>query len=246
MEPRAVNLERHNCSTSLHAFRVRQLRKEEEMRHEREPQNEDKERLTERPIDRRKVLATAGSLAALAAMWQPASAFAADDDDDERRKGDLVLDVALLGDTFAPDMGAALDAGAGDLRGVGFFVEGLIYPSGTIPPGPGFDPASEEAFGTWLCRGWLMLHSGRPEPHAITTQEHVLGIITPSNPTPRDQLVSSGPEGGVPRAVRSILGGTGRYRRARGEVVQHLIGTNTTVLNVLGMPGPNLRFVFEL
>jgi hypothetical protein len=213
----------------------------------REPENE-LEQQTERPLDRRKMLASAGSLAALAAMWQPAAALARDrddDDDDDRERGDLVLDVALLGDTFAPDMGAALDAGAGDLRGVGFFVEGLIYPAGTIPAGPGFDPASEDAFGTWLCRGWLMLHSGRPEPHAITTQEYLLGIVTPSNPTPRDQLVSSGPEGGVPRAVRSILGGTGRYRRARGEVVQHLIGTNTTVLNVLGMPGPNLRFVFD-
>jgi hypothetical protein len=217
------------------------------MQHKREPQNEDLERLTERPIDRRKVLASAGSLAALAAIWQPTSALAHDrDDDDDRERGDLVLDVALLGATFAPDMGAALDAGAGDLRGVGFLVEGLIYRSGTIPAGPGFDPASATAIGTWLCRGWLMLHAGRPEPHAITTQEYLLGIVTPSNPTPRDSLVSSGPEGGVPRAVRSIVGGTGRYRRARGEVVQHLIGTNTTVLNVLGMPGPDLRFVFEL
>jgi hypothetical protein len=217
------------------------------MQHKREPENEDLERLTERPIDRRRVLASAGSLAALAAMWQPTAALADDrDDDDDRGRGDLVLDVALLGATFAPDMGAALDAGAGDLRGVGFLVEGLIYRSGTIPAGPGFDPASAPAIGTWLCRGWLMLHGGRPEPHAVTTQEYMLGIVTPSNPTPRDALVSSGPEGGVPRAVRSIIGGTGRYRRARGEVVQHLIGTNTTVLNVLGMPGPDLRFVFEL
>jgi winged helix-turn-helix protein len=36
------------------------------------------------------------------------------------------------------------------------------------------------------------------------------------------------------------------YRRARGEVAQHLIGTNTTELNVIGEPAPNLRFVFNL
>jgi hypothetical protein len=216
----------------------------------RDSENEDRGQIPDRPIDRRKVLAGAGGgLAALAALWQPAAALAHDrddEDDDDRRQGDLVLDVACLGDTLAPDMGAALDAGAGDLRGVGFFVEGLIYPSGTIPPGPGFDPASAEALGTWLCRGWLILHGGRPEPHVVSTQEYMLGIVTPANPTPRNQLVSSGTEGGVAKAVRSVIGGTGRYRRARGEVVQHLIGTNTTVLNVLGMPAPNLRFVFEL
>jgi hypothetical protein len=219
------------------------------MTEKRDSENEDRGQLVGRPIDRRKVLAGAGGgLAVLASLWQPAAALAGerdDDDDDARRPGDLVLDVALLGETFAPDMGAALDAGAGDLRGVGFFVEGLIYEAGTIPPGPGFDPASAEAFGTWLCRGWIMLHGGRPEPHVVSTQEYMLGIVTPANPTPREQLSSSGTEGGVQRAVRSIIGGTGRYRRARGEVVQHLIGTNTTVLNVLGMPAPNLRFVFD-
>jgi hypothetical protein len=212
---------------------------------EREHEQALEDPIAEELLDRRRVLAGAGSLAALAALWHPTSALA-DDDDDDRERGDVVLDVACLGDTFAPDMGAALDAGAGDLRGVGFFVEGLIYPSGTIPSGPGFDPASEDAVGTWLCRGWLMLHGGRPEPHVVSTQEYMLGIVSPSNPTPRNQLVSSGTEGGVPKAVRSVIGGTGRYRRARGEVVQHLIGTNTTVLNVLGMPAPNLRFVFEL
>jgi hypothetical protein len=198
--------------------------------------------LTERPVDRRHVLAGAGAggLAVLASMWAPKSALGHDNP-----RGDLVLDVACLGQTFAPDMGAALDAGAGDLRGVGFFVEGLIYPSGTIPRGDGFDPMSVKAVGTWLCRGWLILHGGRPEPHTVTTQEYMLGIVTPSNPTPRDQLVSSGTEGGVPRAVRSIIGGTGRYKRARGEVVQHLLGSNTTVLNVLGVPAPNLRFAFD-
>ena len=50
----------------------------------------------------------------------------------------------------------------------------------------------------------------------------------------------------MPLAVRSVIGGTGRYRRARGEVAQHLIGTNTTELNIIGEPAPNLRFVFNL
>jgi hypothetical protein len=213
------------------------------MQREREAQDRNSTPLTERPVDRRKVLAGAGAggLAALASMWQPATALA-----HEKPKGDLVLDVACLGQTLAPDLAAGLNPGAGDLRGAGFFVEGLIYRAGTIPPGDGFDPASAEAFGTWLCHGWIMLHAGRPEPHVVSTQEYMLAFVTPSNPTPRDQLISMGAEGGVPRAVRPIVGGTGRYRRARGEVVQHLLGTNTTVLNKLGMPAPNLRFDFNL
>jgi hypothetical protein len=211
---------------------------------EREMQHEAKKTpITEELLDRRQVVARAGGLAALAALWAPSHAVARVPP--RRPRGDLVLDVACLGDTLAPDFGAALDAGAGDLRGVGFFVEGLIYRAGKIPNGPGFDPASATAIGTWLCRGWFMLHPGRPLPHVVSTQEYMLGIVTPENPTPRNQLVSSGPEGGVPLAVRSVIGGTGRYRHARGEVDQHLIGTNTTVLNVVGAPAPNLRFAFK-
>jgi hypothetical protein len=199
--------------------------------------------ITEELLDRRRVVAGAGGLALLAALWAPSQAVARVA---HRRRGDVVLDVACLGDTLAPDFGAALDAAAGDLRGAGFFVEGLIYPAGTIPEGPGFDPASANATGTWLCRGWFILHPGRPLPHVISTQEYMLGIVSPENPTPENQLVSSGTEGGVPLAMRSVIGGTGRYRRARGEVAQYLIGTNTTILNAVGEPAPNLRFVFEL
>jgi hypothetical protein len=194
-------------------------------------------------LDRRQVVASAGAFAVLAALWAPSQAVARAAG--SKPRGDLVLDVACLGDTLAADFGAALDAPAGDFRGVGFFVEGLIYRAGTIPNGPGFDPGSATAIGTWLCRGWFILHSGRPLPHVISTQEYMLGIVSPENPTPRNQLVSSGTEGGVPLAVRSVIGGTGRYRHARGEVDQHLIGTNTTILNVIGEPAPNLRFAFD-
>jgi hypothetical protein len=199
--------------------------------------------ITEELLDRRRVVAGAGGLAVLAALWAPSQAVARVA---HRRRGDVVLDVAILGDTLAADFGAALDAAAGDFRGVGFLVEGLISPAGTIPDGPGFDPASATATGTWLCRGWMIFHPGRPLPHVVSTQEYMLGIVSPENPTPENQLVSSGTEGGVPLAMRSVIGGTGRYRRARGEVAQHLIGTNTTTLNVIGEPAANLRFVFEL
>lgn len=43
-----------------------------------------------------------------------------------------------------------------------------------------------------------------------------------------------------------MIGGTGRYRKAQGEVVQDVIGTNTTVLNFVEEPAPNFRFSFDL
>lgn len=79
--------------------------------------------ISEELLDRRRVVAGAGGLAVLAALWAPSQAVARVA---HRRRGDVVLDVACLGETLARDFGAALDAAAGDLRGAGFFVEGLI------------------------------------------------------------------------------------------------------------------------
>jgi len=161
----------------------------------------------------------------------------------------VVYDVACLGDTFrviwapgAPD--------SGDLRGSTFSVEGALYPVGTIE-GSGFDPDAHngERIGTWLCRGWFILNPGRTEPHVVSTQEYVFGDIAPGHLFPKDQLASSGSEGSdaeVEAPVRSVIGGAGRFFAARGSVVQHGNGTNTTVLDGFGVPAPNFRFEFRL
>jgi hypothetical protein len=123
-----------------------------------------------------------------------------------------------------------------------------VYPAGMIPPGPGFDPGAATAMGHWLCRGWFLHKPDRPQPGVVTMQEYLLGIITQEVPSPADTLASSGVETGgfpVPPTVRAITGGTGRYRHARGEVVQEITGTNTTTLNVFGGPAPNFRFHFR-
>ncbi|MDQ4131507.1 MAG: hypothetical protein M3133_11065, partial [Actinomycetota bacterium] len=108
---------------------------------------------------------------------------------DARARRTLTFDVACLGDSFrliwapgAPE--------SGDLRGSTFSVEGAIYPPGTID-GTGFDPAAhgDERIGTWFCRGWMLISGDRPEPHAITTQEYVLGLLPGSDAFPADQLV---------------------------------------------------------
>jgi hypothetical protein len=72
-------------------------------------------------------------------------------------------------------------------------------------------------------------------------------MINPDNLSPADTLASSGVENGgagLP-AVRAVTGGTGRYRGARGQVRQETVGTNTSVLNVFGMPAPTFHFSFK-
>jgi hypothetical protein len=208
--------------------------------------------MTVKTLDRRQWLTHTSALAAFGALW-PVSAARASDNDDQGRAS-LVIDVACLGFTFRPvfpgppyapvQSTAPPDLGGTDSRGASFIVEGLIYPGGEIPDGPGFDPSSSEATGHWLCRGWLVSYVERVLPHALTTQEYLLAMITPESPSPADTLVSSGLEGGIEVAHRPVLGGSGRYRRARGEVEQRVIGTNTTEI-LPGLFAPTFRFSFR-
>ncbi len=160
----------------------------------------------------------------------------------------LVVDMACLGDTFRfiPVPGDNMND---DLRGAPFSVEGNLYKAGTIK-GDGFDPSAVKPTGTWVCRGWLMTAPGRPTPDVITTQEYFLSEpLGGPDAFIADQLVSSGVEGAGKRPpVRSVIGGTGRYAGARGTVVQHGLGTNTTSLWLVGAlgPAPNFRFEFHL
>jgi hypothetical protein len=192
---------------------------------------------------RRHLLGAAPLLAAAGLLWKPQASTA-----QQGHGASLVFDVACLGHSFAPNFGGALDLANGDLRGTGFLVEGLIYPAGTIPGGVGFDPASAMATGHWLCRGWFLMKPDRPNPGVVTMQEYLLDIITQEVPSPAQTLASSGVETGgpmAPPAVRAITGGTGRYRHARGEVVQEVTGTNTTILNAFNEPAPTFRFHFR-
>lgn len=190
---------------------------------------------------RRQILGASALLAVGGLLWKPQPAAA----EGLGRGSSLVVDVACLGNTLALNFAGGLDPEGGDFRGVSFSVEGALYPAGTILPGPGFDPDSKESIGHWLCRGWLMFHPGRPEPHGITTQEYLLEVISGDAPSPVDTLVSSGVEGGAERFTRAVIGGSGRYGRAQGQVVQETIGTNTTILNVFGAPAPTFRFHFD-
>lgn len=199
--------------------------------------------------ERRRRLLTGGSIATAAGLlWKPAKA-GANQGDGQGQGSSLVFDVACFGDTFRGDFDAtAMGLGLPDeRRGATFFVEGAIYPQGVIPADVfDFEPADhmDSMIGHWLCRGWFMDHPGRPEPHVLTTQEYLLQVVTSEEPSPADTLVSSGVEGGIEVSHRAIVGGSGMYRHARGDLEQVVIGTNTTVLPS-GAQAPNFRFYFD-
>jgi hypothetical protein len=165
----------------------------------------------------------------------------------------LVLDCALLGDTLRMVIAPGSHPPS-DHAGTVFVVEGLLYPAGTIG-GDGFDPAAAPPIGTWFCRGWFIDSATRPQPGVLTTQEYLLGEITPKRLFPPDQLTSHGLEQtALPTfdptqpGIRSVIGGTGRYAGASGEVIQRFVGHNTTKLGPAGVigPAPSFRFDFQL
>ena len=194
----------------------------------------------------RRELLTGGVIAALGALWLPSKAGAATTPPPGVEGATLTFDVACLGNTLAVNAQAALDAKGGDMRGSTFSVEGNLYPSGTIPAGTGWDPTSVAPTGHWFCRGWFILNAARPVPHLMSTVEYLFSRISDAQPSPVDQIVSSGVEGGTPVVTRSIIGGAGRYRGMTGELVEQVIGSNTTVLNGSTNHAPNWRIYVTL
>jgi hypothetical protein len=167
---------------------------------------------------------------------------------------DLVLDVAMIGESFSVTPKDNVDAiRHGDLRGCMFYVEGPIYRGYTIPnEAHTWDPAQhvDEEIGYWFSVGSFMGYPGRPNPHLYSTHTHVLGRITAENNFPVDQVSSTGTEASVTQdtkpSTRSITGGAGRYIGAGGQIKVYGNGTNVTNQNVFGRvaPVPNLRMFF--
>jgi hypothetical protein len=200
--------------------------------------------MTIHDLDRRRWLTKTGMMAAITALWPAGVARAHDNENGDG--ADLVIDVAgtgiwptFPGPPYAPTQSTPPpDFGGTDSRGASGLAEGLIYRAGTIQEGAGFDPFSAPAIGHYFARGWFLAHLDRPFPHIVTTHEYLFGIITPERPSPVNTLVSSGVEGGIELAHRAVIGGSGRYRHARGDVQQRVIGTTTGF-------APTFRFTFR-
>jgi hypothetical protein len=163
-----------------------------------------------------------------------------------------VFDVAMLGDSLLIVPGPNIDNF--DLRGTTFYVEGPVYPGFTIPnEQTDWDPAqhTDLEIGRYFDIGSFMLYRARLNPHLYSVMTHLFGLITPDDNFPPDQINSIGTEASATQdtkpSIRSIVGGTGRYVGATGQISLFGNGSNVTQSNVLGAvrPAPNLRFFFN-
>lgn len=151
-------------------------------------------------------------------------------------RGRLKVDVACDANTFK--FSGPTDANGDPAGGANFVVEGVIYEPGTFAKfgaNSGLLPNGDPEFpnrviGRWTCRGWFT-NDGIATvtgPFVATTQLYDFDLSNPG----AELLVSDGIELidlNVPFS-RAITGGTGRYRFARGQVVQEAVGANATGL----------------
>ncbi len=113
-----------------------------------------------------------------------------------------------------------------------FITQGFIYPKGTLEMGDGVDAEAEGnpqfpdlVIGTWFCRGWHVGKGARTEtgPVVVTHQIFNFGEKFGAKTITTDGVELIDIDDPVKRA---ITGGTGRFRRAKGEQVQILKGFN--------------------
>ena len=162
------------------------------------------------------------------------------------KKATLSLDVACLFNLWREGT-KSNPADDGDFRAP-FLVEGWIYPAGHIK-GDGFIPTQDGSIGRWFCRGYSLGDSSRPEPHTSSHQDFYFGTITKERLFPPDMLSSVGLEGSFDKSQicpRALVGGTGKYLGATGQLFERFIGTNTTKFPNTDDAGPNFRFDFDL
>lgn len=161
----------------------------------------------------------------------------------------IYLDVACLGETWR-DSPANYAVDESDFRGLPFSVEGWIYPAGHIPdPGDGFVPSQEGSIGRWMCRGHMLVHLERLEPHIQSSQEFVFGAMAGDELFAADNLCTRGIEGTFETsqaAHRAIVGGTGIYMGASGQCDQAPNGFNTTSFTDGTGSAPNFKMSFDL
>jgi hypothetical protein len=158
----------------------------------------------------------------------------------------LVVDVACLADQWVEAV--KWDKSSADDFRTPFLVEGWIYPEGTIK-GDGFVPVEAGSIGRWFCRGFGVGTAGRGEPHVNTHQDYIFGVVGGDDPFPGDMISTAGIEGTVDRTVvakRAIVGGTGQYLGATGQMFQQFIAWNTSTFPGSEDPGFSWRMTFDM
>jgi len=175
--------------------------------------------------------------------------FDGDGDGERIKRGfrHLTFEVAENGSRFAFDEAPVDDQGF-PLYGNPFITQGFIYPASTLSARPdgtydgvvvirdaaGNVVSVEPEFpdlvlGTWICQGTVFAQDGfniESGPTVYTLQLYDFNEV--SGAFGKISLTSNGLElidVGKP-IKRAVVGGTGPYRRARGEVAQTFLGTN--------------------
>jgi hypothetical protein len=189
------------------------------------------------------------ALASTSALSNPQSDHEAPDESYSVKTRSVTFDVAESMPKFIFDEAPLLPSGL-PAYGNPFITQGYIYPTGTLNSSNGVLADGSPEFpdlviGEWTCRGYFIGNGAETQtgPWVITTQLYDFyadsGYIEGKQGN-RNTLISEGYEIadiGV-MAPRAITGGTGRYRLARGQAKQTLLGFNTS-------EGVNLRFTIR-
>jgi hypothetical protein len=142
-----------------------------------------------------------------------------------KTKKTFILDVACDGRTAVVNQ-VDPDATTPFLRGDVAVVNGNIYPGDTIPAGFNgtFNPDAVTGIGTWRC---LFASLDEPPLSGAVTYYFSLDQNSEESMIMVQGLNSHRGPASVPR-ILAIVGGTGKYVGAAGEVHEEVIGTNTT------------------
>jgi hypothetical protein len=149
-------------------------------------------------------------------------------------KKTFTLDVACNGNTLALNPADPTDPPFA--RGDVAVVTGAIFPAGTLPSGvTTFDPNTPGEIGAWRC-----LFASLAEPPIVGAITYYFALEENGK---ESMLLVQGLNshqwpGSVPR-VLAVVGGTGKFRGANGEVREEVLGTN-------GSSCFNLRFHIKL
>ena len=147
----------------------------------------------------------------------------------------MVLDVALDANTLSYSRADA--ATSGPQRGDTYVVNGFVYPAFSIPGGDAtlsFTPGADGSVGTIVITGIFTSDAAALAP-GDTPAKASTYVFALDN---ADGLITQGMDGGYPQ-IRALLGGTGQFSGAIGQVTEELVGTNST-------GGTTLRLTFQL
>ncbi len=144
----------------------------------------------------------------------------------------LTVEVAEDGTRFVFDEAPLLDNGF-PAYGNGFVTQGYIYPAGTLDGSNGVNVDGSPEFpdrviGEWTCFGYFIGEGANTTEGAwvVTTQVFDFASDTLGD----DSIVTVGTEAPADAgtAMRAVVGGTGRFAHAGGQVAQITLGHNAS------------------